>query len=116
MVGIGGVCDFDARGIGTNYCAASSIRWKNNIREIDNALDMILNIRGVYFYWDEAHGAKHDLGFIAEEVGEYIPEIVAYEENGVDAAGIDYGAIAPVLVQAIKELQAQVSQHPVLND
>ena len=64
-----------------------------------------MNIRGVYFDWDEGHGGKHDMGFIAEEVGEHIPEIVTYEKDGVYASGIDYGAITPVLVQAIKEQQ-----------
>lgn len=64
-----------------------------------------MNIRGVYFDWDEEHGGQHDMGFIAEEVGEQIPEIVVYEEDGEYATGMDYGAITPMLVQAIKEQQ-----------
>jgi len=50
------------------------------------------------------------MGFIAEEVGKVIPEIVAYEPDGVYATGVDYGAITPVLVQAIKEQQEQIKQ------
>ena len=69
-----------------------SLRWKQNIQEIDNALDKVLAIRGVYFDWDEEHGGQHDMGFIAEEVGEQIPEIVSYEKDGQYATGIDYGA------------------------
>ena len=88
----------------------SSIRWKKNITEIDNALDKVLNIRGVYFDWDEEHGGQHDMGMIAEEVGEYIPEIVIYEDDGVYATGMDYGALTPVLVEAIKEQQAQIEE------
>ena len=47
------------------------------------------------------------MGFIAEEVGAYIPEIVVYEEDGVYATGLDYGAMTPILVEAIKELKAE---------
>jgi len=44
-------------------------------------LDKVLNIRGVYFDWDEEHGGQQDMGFIAEEIGEYIPEVVSYEDS-----------------------------------
>jgi hypothetical protein len=108
--GVGGsglAYDFYAHGPGTDYGTESSIRWKENIQPIDNALDKILNLRGVYFDWNEEHGGQHDMGFIAEEVGEFIPEIVSYEENSVYATGLDYGALTPVLVEAIKELKAE---------
>lgn len=48
------------------------------------------------------------MGFVAEEVGKVIPEIVDYEENGIDARGLDYGHMTPVLLQAIKEQQQQI--------
>ena len=48
------------------------------------------------------------MGFIAEEVGKQVPEIVSYEKDRVYATGLDYGAITPMLVQAIKEQQAQI--------
>lgn len=108
--GHGGINDFYASGPGTNYGSASSIRWKSNIQEIDGALEKIMKLRGVYFDWDEEHGGLHDMGFIAEEVGEVIPEIVSYETDGVYASGVDYGAITPVLVQAIKEQQRQIEE------
>ena len=106
----GGSNDFCADGPGTNYGAASSIGRKSNVQEIDGALSKIMNLRGVYFDWDEQHGGEHDIGFIAEEVGEVIPEIVSYEPDGVYATGVDYGAITPVLVQAIKEQQRQIKE------
>ena len=83
VAGYGGAngYDFYATGPGTNYGVGSSIRWKRNIREIDQALDKVLNLRGVYFDWDEAHGGKHGMGFIAEEVGKQVPEIVSYEKD-----------------------------------
>jgi len=108
--GYGSEYDFYAAGSGVDYGSSSSIRWKRNIQEIDGALSKIMTLRGVYFDWDEEHGGQHGMGFIAEEVGTVIPEIVAYESDGVYATGVDYGAITPMLVQAIKEQQKQIEE------
>ncbi|MDD5528297.1 MAG: tail fiber domain-containing protein [Patescibacteria group bacterium] len=106
----GTVYDFYAAGSGIDYGTASSIRWKKNIVPIGNALEKVMNMRGVYFNWDAAHGGGHDMGMIAEEVGKQVPEIVSYEANGVDATGMDYGKLTPILVNAIKEQQAQIEE------
>ncbi|MCB1589961.1 MAG: tail fiber domain-containing protein, partial [Xanthomonadales bacterium] len=92
----------------------SSRRWKSNVRNIDDPLTKIGLLRGVYFDWDAEHGGKHDIGFIAEEVGEVLPEIVQYEENGVDAIGLDYSMVSPLLVEAINALRAE-SQAAIAN-
>lgn len=63
--------------------------------------------RGVYYTWDAEHGGQHDVGFIAEEVGEVIPELVQYEENGVDAIGLDYSKVTPLLVEALNALREE---------
>ena len=80
----------------------SSRRWKENIQLIEGALDKVKALRGVYFDW-KADG-RHDMGMIAEEVGKIIPEVVAYEENGIDAQSIDYARLSAVLTEAVKEL------------
>lgn len=97
--------DFYADGVGTDYGAASSIRWKNNIVEIEKPLDKLAELHGVYFNWDEEHGGQHDIGCIAEEVGKVLPEIVVYEENGIDASGMDYSKLTPLLIEAVNALQ-----------
>jgi len=107
VYGWGRKYDFYAGGPGTNYGAISSIRWKRNIQDIDNPLDKILQLRGVYFDWDAEHGGQHDVGMIAEEVGKVLPEIVEYEENGIDATGMDYSKLTPLLVEAVKELKKE---------
>ena len=106
-MGNGKSSDFDAVGTGVNYAATSSIRWKKNIKEIDSPLEKMDKLRGVYFDWDEEHGGEHDVGMIAEEVGKVLPEIVVYEENGIDADGMDYSKLTPLLVEAVKELIKQ---------
>ncbi len=99
--------DFFAAGQGTDYGSSSSRRWKSDIRNIDHPLDKISRLRGVYYTWDEEHGGQHDLGMIAEEVGQVLPEIVNYEENGIDAIGMDYGKMTPLLVEAVNALRAE---------
>jgi endosialidase-like protein len=98
--------DFFAAGAGTDYGSSSSIRWKSDIRNIDQPLEKIARLRGVYFDWDKDHGGHHDVGMIAEEVGKVLPEIVSYEDNGIDAIGMDYSKLTPLLVEAVNALQA----------
>jgi hypothetical protein len=86
----------------------SSRRWKTNIQTITGALEKVKQLRGVSYDW-KANG-KHDIGLIAEEVGEVIPEVVAYEENGKDAKSIDYARLVSVLIEAIKEQQKQIDE------
>ncbi len=99
--------DFFAAGPGQDYGSISSVRWKSNIRLIDDPLDKILQLRGVYFDWDAEHGGEHDVGMIAEEVGKVLPEIVRYEEDGIYTSGMDYSKLTPLLVEAIKELKKE---------
>ena len=86
----------------------SSRRWKKNIKTISNPLEKVMSLRGVTYDW-KADG-KHDIGLIAEEVGEVFPEIVAYEENGIDAKSVDYARLVAVLIEAVKEQQSTISE------
>jgi hypothetical protein len=108
ILGDGGNNDFFAAGPGTDYGSASSIRWKTNIVPIGEPLEKLARLRGVYYTWDEEHGGQHDLGMIAEEVGAVLPEIVSFEANGVDAIGMDYSKLTPLLVEAVNAQQAQI--------
>jgi hypothetical protein len=84
----------------------SSKRWKTNIKIIEGALEKVEGLRGVSYDW-KADG-KHGIGLIAEEVGQVIPEVVVYEDNGEDAAAVDYAGLVPVLIEAIKEQQQEI--------
>ncbi len=88
----------------------SSARWKENIRPLTDSLAKVLGLRGVYFDWTKEYGGAAGMGFIAEEVGQFVPEVVEYEKNGVDAVGLDYAHLTPVLVEAIKEQQKQIEE------
>lgn len=92
--------------VATAWTTYSSRRWKKNINSIPDALDKVEKLRGVYFDWKK--NGKHDIGMIAEEVGQVVPEVVAYEENGTDAKSVDYARLSALLVEAIKEQQQEI--------
>ena len=96
------------RGLANAWSTYSSIRWKMNIQPIQGALDLIQRLRGVRFNWKS--GGKQDVGLVAEEVGEVVPEIVTYEKNGKDAQSLDYSRLVPVLVQGMKEQQTTIQE------
>ncbi len=105
--------DFYAEGAGQDYGSASSRRWKSSIANIEDPLDKLARLRGVTFDWDQDHGGGHDIGFIAEEVGMVLPEIVIYEDNGKDAMGLDYSKMTPLLVEAVNTLRRQNNERIV---
>ena len=90
------------------HVTPSSRRWKENISTIEGALEKVQRLRGVAFNWT-ADG-RHDIGLIAEEVGEVLPEVVTFEDNGEDARSMNYGRLVALLIEAIKEQQAQIGE------
>jgi hypothetical protein len=47
---------------------------------------------------------------VAEEVAPVVPEVVSFEQNGKDAKSVDYGRIAALLIEAIKEQQKEIKE------
>jgi hypothetical protein len=92
--------------------SSSDKRWKNNIKNIDNALDKLSKINGVEFDWIEdepVHGNKgHDIGVIAQEIEQVLPDIVQTRESGMKA--VQYDKIIPLLIESIKEQQKQIEE------
>jgi hypothetical protein len=93
--------------------SSSDRRFKDNIKPIENALDKINQIGGYEFDWKEEnkieHGYEgHDLGVIAQEIEAIAPELVQTRENGYKA--VKYDKLVSVLIQAVKELSAKVSE------
>jgi hypothetical protein len=86
----------------------SSRRWKTNIQTLQGALAKVERLRGVSYNLKDS--GKHEVGVIAEEVGEVVPEVVSYEENGKDARGVDYGRLTALLIEATKEQQQEIRQ------
>jgi hypothetical protein len=87
----------------------SDVRMKKNIATINQALDKVQSLRGVNFEWKETvhHEDGLQMGFIAQEVEEVIPEVVS---NGGDSYSMQYSPLTALLVEAVKE------QQQIIND
>ena len=102
------IASTDGRARANQWVTYSSARWKENVKPIEGALDKVMQLRGVSFDWKPEHGGKHDIGFVAEEVGKVVPEIVSWEEDGKWAKGLAYDRITALTVEAIKEQQKEI--------
>jgi hypothetical protein len=88
-----------------NFFSVSDQRFKKNISTITNAGDLLKQIRGVRFDWRK--DGSPDIGVIAQEVFEVIPEAIVSSMNG-SMLTVAYNKIIPLLIETIKELQSRV--------
>lgn len=97
--------DFDVDGNITatgDVTAYSDERLKRNIETISNPIDLVNCLRGVNFEKD----GRHSTGVIAQEVEEFLPEVVHTNAEGMKS--VAYGNIAGLLIEAIKEQQQTI--------
>jgi hypothetical protein len=90
-----------------NITAYSDRRNKTNIITVNNALDTILKLRGVFYNrieteFENIDPNKRNIGVIAQEVKEVLPEVVEYDAS-LDQYGVNYGNFAGLFIEAIKE-------------
>ena len=91
--------------------STSDRRLKENISLLENSLEKVVSLSGVEFDWIEGlktyHGYEgHDVGVIAQEVKEVLPEAVRANESGYYS--VRYEKVIPLLIEAIKDLSAKV--------
>lgn len=90
----------------------SDIRFKENILLINYALDKIMKINGVTYEWrrDEYpemnFTTQRQYGIIAQDLQVVVPELVDTDSSGYKS--IQYTHIIPILIEAIKEMEAQI--------
>ena len=100
--------------IANSIAGSSDIRYKTNIRPVENALDKVKALRGVYFNWNQEafpeknFGQQTELGFIAQEVEKIIPEIVSKDKSKEEYRSVKYDKVVALLVEAIKVQQKQI--------
>lgn len=90
----------------TEITETSSLRYKENIRPLNNALNAINQMRGV-IYDRKDEGSKDEIGLIAEELYEIVPELVKLDSEGRPDS-IHYTRIISYLIEAIKELEQKI--------
>jgi hypothetical protein len=114
-VGIGTKTPSQKLSVSGNICytgsigACSDIRYKKDIVPIENSLDKVMRMNGVYYNWktkefpEQNFSDKHQLGFIAQDIEKLFPELVMTDDKGYKS--VDYSKVTPVLVEALKEQQ-----------
>ncbi len=88
----------------TNFNSLSDESLKENIKPINNSIDIVNQIDGVEFTWKDT-GIK-SYGVIAQEIEKIIPELV----DGEDQKTVNYSGIIAFLINSIKELDARVKE------
>jgi hypothetical protein len=106
----------------------SDKRLKDNVKNIDNALNKVMALNGVTFDWNDIaveYGwspriKNNDIGVIAQEVQAVLPQAIDFapfdrDENHQSKSGenyltVQYEKIVPLLIEAIKELKAEIDE------
>jgi hypothetical protein len=88
--------------------AFSDVKLKENVITVDNAVEKVLAMRGVFYNRKDIEDKSRKVGVIAQEVQEILPEVVTTSEDGT--LGVAYGNIVGVLIEAIKEQQQQIDE------
>lgn len=94
---------------GGNITAYSDSRIKTDVSTITDASDIVSKLRGVRYKRTDTEVDKVQVGVIAQEVKEVLPEVVEYDES-VDRYSVNYQVIVGVLIEAIKDLQNEVAK------
>lgn len=92
-----------------SFTEQSSIKLKENVKPIDNALEKVLQLQGVTY--DKKDGSSfNEPGMIAEDVLKVIPNLVQMDEETGEANGIHYTKVTAYLIECIKELNAKIER------
>jgi predicted heme/steroid binding protein len=88
--------------------AYSDARVKENVITVDNALEKVLALRGVYYNRTDSEDKRKKIGVIAQETLEVIPEVVSQDNDGM--YNVSYGNLAGLFIEAFKEQQKEIEE------
>ena len=83
---------------------SSSKRYKQNIRKLEADASHVFELEPVRFEWKST--GEEDIGLIAEEVEQILPDLVIYDSEGRPDA-VKYDRVALYLLSTIKDLKAE---------
>lgn len=96
----------------SSFPTSSDKRLKTNVNRLSNVLEKLDKIEGISFEWNELYESlgrstgHREIGVTAQDVEAVFPELVTtWGEEGYKA--VDYGRLAGVLIEAVKELKAE---------
>ena len=93
------------------FYSTSDQSLKENISIIDNPIEKINQIQGIEFDWKEnesLHNTGHDVGVIAQQVEQVIPEAVLTRKNGIKS--VEYHKIIPLLIECIHNQEQRIKE------
>jgi len=103
--------DMSAAGAATfnnDVTAFSDERLKSNITTIPDALSKVTEMRGVHYIRDAT--GQDSTGVIAQEMQKIAPELVRTADDEMGTLSVKYGNITGYLIEAIKELKAEIEE------
>lgn len=95
--------------IANGVTLTSDRNLKKNIETLTGGIDKILSIRGVTYNWkDITKGAGSQVGVIAQEVEQVLPELVNTDDKGMKS--VNYAGLVAPLIEAVKELSHKMDE------
>lgn len=90
--------------------SSSDRTLKDNLKPIADPMEKINKISGYEFDWNDKQKTHtgHDVGVVAQEIEQVLPEVVTEREDGLKA--VRYEKLVPLLIESIKELSAKVEK------
>jgi hypothetical protein len=85
----------------------SDARMKTAIQPLQYGLKEVLQLQPVRFTWKDDAGSEQKIGLIAQQVQGIVPEVVSGDAQK-EILGMNYAALIPVLINAVKEQQQQI--------
>jgi hypothetical protein len=90
------------------YSALSDARLKVNVTDSAKGLSVVTALRPVEYQMKDDSTGANQIGLIAQEVLEILPEVVSVPATDDYFYGMNYSGVVPVLIKAIQELNAKV--------
>jgi trimeric autotransporter adhesin len=100
-------------GVG-GYVNWSDARLKKDVKPLQDSLKNILNLNGITYNWDKKIDPALNLdddnhiGLLAQDVEKILPQVVSTAKDKFGTKAIAYSDLVPVLIEAIKELNAKI--------
>ena len=110
----GGATTLSTDASGNIIRTPSDANLKDNIDDIDNALDKVLKMHGVTYNFKDAKrfGSDRQIGFLAQELEKIVPEAVS---SGGEYKSVNYQVLTALLAEAIKDQQKQIDKLSIEN-
>jgi hypothetical protein len=87
---------------------SSSIKYKENVEEIDDLSYVVDQLRPVKFDYKDRVSRKKEIGLIAEEVEQIYPDMCIYDAKG-ELLTVDYARLSILLLAEMQKLKLQVA-------